>query len=313
MLLESNLIKKFRPHYNIASKDGTSPYYIHITRQKYPKPIVNHLPQNAIAGPFLSGFIARKILRSLRRIAPYHTESPCFYRHLGLCNPCPDDPHTNSSDYTKNITRLKKLLRGQFKLVMRQAVKSQDFETAAALRDLLQQPTPPEEFVTNPNLLSDRRQEALESLHLAIGHWPLTRIEMYDVANLSGTSATAAMTVALNGEITTSAYRHFTIHTPGPNDVAMLAEALTRRLLRSDWPRPDLIVLDGGKTQLSIVNWDIPTIALAKQEEIIYTSTSQIKLPRTHPGLQLLQRLRDEAHRFSRHLHHKHRSAIIGL
>ena len=86
---------------------------------------------------------------------------------------------------------------------------------------------------------------------------------------------------------------------------------LTRRL-KTDWPTPDLLVLDGGKSQLSIVNWSIPTIALAKNEEIIYTTDGQkIKLDRRHPGLKLLQRLRDEAHRFSRRLHHKHRSAII--
>ena len=83
--------------------------------------------------------------------------------------------------------------------------------------------------------------------------------------------------------------------------------------LKTDWPKPDLIVLDGGLPQLSLAHKERPcaVIALAKQEEIIYTSTSKIKLPRTHPGLQLLQRLRDEAHRFSRRLHHKHRSLII--
>ncbi|MEK7091908.1 MAG: GIY-YIG nuclease family protein, partial [Patescibacteria group bacterium] len=281
LLLESSLIKKFRPHYNIASKDGTSPYYVHITREKYPKPVINHLPQAAIAGPFLSSLVARKILRSFRRISPFHTESPCFYRHLGLCRPCPDDPLTKSTDYNKNITRLKKLLRGQFKQVSRQAVKTLDFETAAALRNLLQQPTPPEEFVTNPNLLSDRRQEALETLHLALGTWPLARIEMYDVAHLAGSAATGAMTVAINGQLTPQNYRHFTIHS-GNDDVARLEEMLTRRI-KNNWPKPDLIVLDGGLPQLSLAHKALcgraepcAVIALAKQDEIIYTSTSQI-------------------------------------
>ncbi len=315
LLLESSLIKKFRPHYNIASKDGTSPYYIHITREKYPKPVINHLPQSAIAGPFLSRLVARKILRSFRRIAPYHTESPCFYRHLELCHPCPDDPHTSTIAYQKNITLLKKLLRGQFKQVLRQAVKTLDFETAAALRDLLHQPTPPEEYVTNPNLLADRRQEALQSLRSTMNYEPITnnplhRIECFDVANLSGSAVTGAMTVAINGQLSPQHYRHFTLSS-GNDDVARLKEMLTRRL-KTDWPTPDLLVLDGGKSQLSIVNWSIPTIALAKNEEIIYTTDGQkIKLDRRHPGLQLLQRLRDEAHRFSRRLHHKHRSAII--
>lgn len=309
LLLESRLIKKFHPQYNIASKDGTSPYYIHISREKFPKPKINHLPQGSIAGPFLSGLLARKILRALRRAAPYHSESPCFYRHLGLCHPCPDEPHTNPADYRKNITRLKKLLRGQFKTVMRQAIKTQDFETAATLRDLSYKPTSPEQYVTNPNLISDQRLETLQSLRTVLGTWPLARIEMYDVANLSNTAVTGAMTVAIDGQLSSRHYRHFTLQS-GSSDVDRLKEMLIRRL-KTDWPVPDLIVLDGGKPQLSIVDWSIPTIALAKQDETIYTSSSQIKLPRTHPGLQLLQRLRDEAHRFSRRLHHHHRSLII--
>ena len=315
LLLESKLIKKFKPQYNLISKDDKSPYYIHITKDKFPKPVVNHIAIGSIAGPFLTGFIARQILKSFRKVTPYHSESPCFYRHLGLCSPCPDDPNTSVKDYLKNISKLKQLLRGQFKQVMSAVVKSQDFETAAALRNLLYQPTSPEEYVTNPNLQSDRRQESLVSLKEALERCGLSierlhRIEMYDVANLSGTSATAAMTVATDGEITSANYRHFTIHSQGPNDVAMLKETLTRRL-KTAWPRPDLIVLDGGTSQLSIVTWDIPTISLAKREEVIYTPASSIKLPRSHPGLQLLQRLRDEAHRFSRRLHHKHRSVII--
>lgn len=312
LLLESRLIKKFKPQYNLISKDDKSPYFIHITSDEYPKPIVNHISTGSLAGPFLTGFVARQILRSFRKIAPYHSESPCFYRHLGLCSPCPDDPKTTRKEYLKNISRLKQLLQGQFKQVMSTAIKSQDFETAAALRNLIYRPTSPEEYVTNPNLQSDRRQEALDSLHLALSTWPLARIECFDVANLSGSSATAAMTVAIDGEITPKNYRHFTIHSPGPNDVAMLSEALTRRLRRNDWPRPDLIVLDGGKSQLSIVNWNIPTISLAKKEEIIFSlNGEEIKLDKRNPGLQLLQRLRDEAHRFSRRLHHKHRSVII--
>ncbi len=312
LLLESKLIKRFLPPYNIASRDDKSPFYIHITSEKYPHPVVNHNQHKALAGPFLSGWVARTILKSFRRIAPYHTESPCFYRHLGLCRPCPDDLKTRPGDYRSNISRLRRLLHGQFKSVMRQAIKTQDFETAAALRDLLYRPISADEYVVNPNLVADRRQEALQSLHQALGVWPLTRIEMYDVANLSGTAATAAMTVAHDGEIDPRNFRHFTIKTKStPDDVNMLREVLTRRLNRDDWPNPDLIVLDGGKSQLSVVNWKISTVALAKKEEIIYVPNGNpIILSKDNPGLHLLMRLRDEAHRFSRRLHHKHRKIV---
>lgn len=324
LLLEEKLIKKFKPKYNIISKDDKSPYYIHITSGKYPKPVVNHLAVGSIAGPFLSGYIARNILRQFRRVAPYctfkHPEKPCFYTHLGLCDPDP-------LRYKQNIAKLKKLLKGQFssvsrdlKLQMVKAAKEQGFEQAGVLRDklknleyLLQTPVSADEFIVNPNLADDKRKEAMHALELAFSIQELGRIEMYDISNLSGTSATGAMTVALDGAVTPSEYRHFTIKFKGLDDVSMMREMLTRRL-HNDWPKPDLIILDGGTPQLSIFNsqFSIPVFALAKQEEIIFSKDgTQIKLERNNPGLQLLQLLRDEAHRFSRRLHHKHRSATI--
>lgn len=321
LLLESKLIKKFKPKYNIIAKDDKSPYYIHITKDKYPKPIINHLATGSIAGPFLSGFVTRSILRQFRHVAPYcmsvHPERPCFYTHLGLCDP-------DISKYRQNIAKLKKLLRGEFSkvkkelvLAMNLASKCHDFEKASQYRDkirnleyLLLNPVSADEYLVNPNLVEDKRQEALKNLKI-LGN-DLHRIEMFDISNLSGTFATGAMTVAIDGQITPREYRHFTIHQDNPNDVEMMREMLMRRLKRDDWPMPDLIILDGGKAQLSIVNWSIPTYGLAKQDEIIFDVNGQeIKLERSNPGLQLLQKLRDEAHRFSRRLHHKHRSATI--
>ena len=208
--------------------------------------------------------------------------------------------------------------------------KKMDFEAASLLRDrisalnqLRSTPVSADEYLANPNLVQDQRQQALNSLRSAINHEfitdnPLHRIEMYDVSHLRGQSATAAMTVAYDGYVNSRLYRHFTIKkAPSDNDVGMLTEVLYRRLKRTDWPLPDLIILDGGKSQLSIINSPslslshIPVIALAKGEETIIIPLSsgfkEIRLDRSHPGLRLLQHLRDEAHRFSRRLHHKHR------
>ncbi|MDP1743567.1 MAG: GIY-YIG nuclease family protein [Candidatus Amesbacteria bacterium] len=324
LLLELKLIKKFMPKYNIASKDDKSPYYIHITKAIYPKPVVNHIADGSIAGPFLSGYVAKSILRQFRKIAPYctsnHPEKPCLYTHLGLCDP-------NPIQYKRNISKLKKLLRGEFSKVrsdlslsMNTASKSQDFELASKIRDkiinldyLLLKPVSADDYIVNPNLVDDKRQEALENLKMLGTN--LHRIEMYDISNLAGTSATGAMTVAINGQITPREYRHFTIKTDELNDVSMMKEMLTRRLKRDDWPKPDLIILDGGMPQLSItksLNFTCPIFGLAKQDEIIFDiHGNQVRLERSNPGLQLVQRLRDEAHRFSRRLHHKHRSATI--
>ncbi len=339
LLLESKLINRFKPQYNIASKDDKSPYYIHITKEAFPKPIINHTPSNAVAGPFLSGWIARKILSYFRKISPFCTANrpvkrPCLYSHIGLCNPCPGNPVTDSAVYQKNIAQLRRLLNGQFSHVltnlkkeMVEYSKSQEFEKAGQIRDkishlqqLLQSPVLPEEYLINPNLVADKRLETIGALATALNLHPetLNRIEMYDIANLSGTQATGAMTVATDGQINSKFYRHFTIKSIAtPNDVAMMKEVLERRLKRTDWPTPGLIVLDGGVTQLSItkeLEFPMPVVSLAKQDEIIFKpSGEQIKLERDNPGLKLLQQLRDEAHRFSRRLHHKHRNLTLDL
>lgn len=215
--------------------------------------------------------------------------------------------------------------------------KQENFEEAKLIRDqivaleyLLKQPVSPEEYVSNPNLVSDKRLEAISALQNAIMTYTplqvneLKRIEMYDIANLQGTSATGAMTVAINGEPNSKWYRHFTIKSKStPDDVSMMMEMLSRRLRRTDWPYPDLIVLDGGKSQLSIVNKLSeefstlpPVVSLAKKEETIIipqlnNEYKELKLPLDHPGLKLIIHLRDEAHRFSRRLHHKHRAKLI--
>lgn len=334
LLLESKLINRFKPQYNIALKDDKSPYYIHISKEKFPRPLVNHEPKEAIAGPFLSGWVAKSILKHFRKITPFCTANrpvkrPCLYSHLGLCNPCPGS-NPDPAIYVKNIDRLKRLLRGEFKHVlsalkiqMQIESKAQNFEAAGQLRDqinhleqLLQTPVLPEEYLINPNLVDDKRQEALLALSAALNIPVAKRIEMYDIANLAGKAPTGAMTVATDGQPNSKFYRHFTIKgLDTPNDVEMMQEMLARRLKNADWPKPDLIVLDGGMTQLSItksLNVQCPIISLAKQEEIIFRPDgTQIKLDRSNSGLKLLQVLRDEAHRFSRRLHHKHRAQVL--
>jgi excinuclease ABC subunit C len=218
---------------------------------------------------------------------------------------------------------------------MHQLAQLQQYEAAAQVKlhldalDYLQlQPVSPEEYLVNPNLLEDTRQEAITSLIQALQPaYPhitsLHQIEMFDVAHLFGTAATAAMTVALNGVIDSRNFRHFKIKFAATtSDVDMLREVLTRRLNNPDWPRPDLIVLDGGKPQLTILKSLVvnhkslpPVIALSKQFETLVIpvgdSYSEINLPKSHPGLLLLLHLRDEAHRFSRRLHHIQRAKII--
>ncbi|MBI4285576.1 MAG: excinuclease ABC subunit UvrC [Chloroflexi bacterium] len=149
---------------------------------------------------------------------------------------------------------------------------------------------------------------------------PPVRIEGYDISDIQGTSAVGSMVVFENGLPKPAHYRRFRIKTvSGADDYAMLGEVLRRRFKRvvpTDMPaadtwsvRPDLVLIDGGRGQLNaalIAMRDmgvasIPTASLAKQEEEIFLpeKPEPLRLPRTSPGLQLLQRVRDEAHRFA--------------
>jgi excinuclease ABC subunit C len=340
LLLESRLIKKFKPFYNIISKDDKSPYYIHLTHEEYPKPVINHDADKSVAGPFLNRYLPTRILRQFRRVAPYCQSPrpvlrPCLYSHLGLCQPCPGEISTPDQKilYLNNISRLRRLLAGQFSVVRRNLTlqmmvesSGQNYEQAGLIRNQIQAldhllitPITPDDYLTNPNLTQDLRQQALDSLSQVLSLPPPHRIEMYDNSHLSGTAPASAMVVAVNGEILPRLYRHFTIKSADPkSDVAMMVEVITRRLKNSDWQTPNLIVLDGGKPQLSsifhLVPPEIKLISLAKSHETIVIPAEagyrEIHLPKSHPGLRLLMHLRDEAHRFSRRLHHKHRAKI---
>ncbi len=161
---------------------------------------------------------------------------------------------------------------------------------------------------------------------------PPHRIECFDISNIQGTNSVASMVVVEAGKPKKSEYRKFKIKIDGsPDDFAMMREALTRRFARSatasadgtTWLLPDLLVVDGGKGQLGIAvevlhefNLNIPVIGLAKREEEIFVpgSSGPILLPKSNYALQLLQRLRDEAHRFAITFHRSLRSkkAYVG-
>lgn len=158
--------------------------------------------------------------------------------------------------------------------------------------------------------------------HLQMEKTPY-RIEGFDISNTQGQEAVASMVVFENGIPKGSDYRRFKIRTiEGPNDFAMMQEAVRRRFLKGLEERqnvqtetsrfakfPDLLLIDGGKGQLSSVMevltelglTHIPTIGLAKQEEEIFLPDrdESIRLPRRSDALRLLQRVRDEAHRFA--------------
>ncbi len=181
--------------------------------------------------------------------------------------------------------------------------------------------------------LSDeqKRTGALVELQQALG-LPAKpqRIECFDVSNSQGTNIVASMVVFLDGRPARSEYRRFQIKTVenGPNDFESMREALTRRFKRATqaseedgdkWTRlPDLLIVDGGKGQLGVAVEvlgasgleSLPAIGLAKQHEEIFRPgyRDPVLLPRTSEALYLMQRIRDEAHRFAITYHRSLRS-----
>jgi len=174
--------------------------------------------------------------------------------------------------------------------------------------------------------------DALEELQTALGlPLPPQRIEGYDISNIQGTNAVGSMVVFENGKPQKAHYRRFRIKTvKGADDFSMLKEVISRRFGRlnkdnageSFARRPSLMLIDGGKGQLSSVKETLDTlglegqavIGLAKEFEEIYLpgKSEPIRLMANSPALQLLQRVRDEAHRFALgyHLNIRHKSGL---
>ncbi len=166
-----------------------------------------------------------------------------------------------------------------------------------------------------------------EKLHLT--NFP-NRIECYDISHIQGTNTVASMVVFQNGLPKKSAYRKFKIKTTEgkPDDFLSMKEVLSRRLARlgqKNWEKPDLIIIDGGKGQLSSVMQivqemgvktgkdGIDFVSLAKREEEVFlpNQSESIMLPRNSNALYLIQRIRDEAHRFAITFHRDLRSKAV--
>lgn len=351
LILEAELIKKYKPKYNILLKDDKSYLYIVIRKEKgidFPKILTVRKPDilktDTAFGPYPDGTSAKYIVRTLRKIFTFRDCSsakfykykklnkPCLYGHINLCSaPCVKNEAAHLKDYLKQINSIKKLLQGKstavikdLKKQMNLASKNQEFEKAVKFREILskfdyirRQFTSPQEYMLNPYLVDDVIDKSLEELKSAIPTLTAVpkRIECYDISNISGTDAVGSMVVATDGRIDKSQYRKFKIKLKkSPDDFEMLREVIRRRL-SNKWQLPDLFVIDGGKGQVSAVlevfdekNITIPVIGLAKRFETIILHTDggfeEIVLKKDNVGLNLLQRLRDEAHRFAQKYHH---------
>ena len=356
LLLETSLIKKYRPKYNIIMKDDKSYLYIVVRNEKVsyenniftvPKIITEresdiHIKDKEY-GPYPDSSTAKYILRTLRKIIPFrdcnktkfkryqYLGNPCLYGHMGLCQaPC----------INKNIKRVQNILSGESKRLVKNIKKEMDrnakifnFEEAAKYRDLLNRFTyitqsfkTAQTYIENPYFTEDIANRALDDISKFIPNikLPLERIECYDISNILGKEAVGSMVVATKGKIDKSQYRRFRIKFKSTSDdFEMMREVLRRRFSRSmsesvknKWVMPDLIILDGGKGQVSAgqevlteKKLEVPLVGIAKKfETVVFVNNGEFQeiVPeKESEGLKLIQRLRDEAHRFAQAYHHK--------
>ncbi len=320
LLLESSLIQKYRPKYNVQWRDDKSYLYIKITTyDEYPKLFVVRKERekgSAYFGPFSSTRIANQLVRELRRIIPFCQQksvgkSPCFYAKIGLCNPCPNVIESSPDEikpqlkkrYRRNISSILRILRGNIEPLLRDLhrelgnnIKKQEYEVAIGLRDrILRLQNLLHNQIIGSGESTREFNESEKALALLLDsvrtYFPriteLHRIECYDISNLLQKSATASMVVLIDGLTDRSEYRRFRIKNPQlHSDFSMLHDVLSRRF-KQKWQLPDLLIVDGGRPQvkqvlktLSSLHLSIPAIGIAKNPDRLVIGNQSLKTVR---------------------------------
>jgi excinuclease ABC subunit C len=340
LILESALIKKYQPPFNTELKDDKSYAWIYITtKDKFPTvKIVRSLKKGEyekgkLFGPYPSGLVIKRVYSYLRKLYPFCTckDKDCassLYFHIGLC-PGPYAGAISEEDYRENINNIIKFLSGkqrghikELERKMKGYSENQDFEKAVVLRDRINdlkyigQEIKFTYYDDTGSYQSKRvkaRKKSFESLEIDLGISPLHRIECYDISNIQGKYAYGSMVVAVDGVLDRSKYRIFKIKGKStPDDFGMLKEVLQRRF-KGDETLPELILIDGGKGQLSAIQDIVPDTVnilgiskgkhlkrkgLRKKDEFwIVREDGIYGIDIDEPAI--LVDLRDEAHRFA--------------
>lgn len=308
LLLENDLIKKYQPKYNVRLKDDKTFLGILITKEDWPRVmparLTEKLPVGEFYGPFPNASDVKESLQIIRKIFPFRysceplSGKACFEYHMGLC-PGVCVGKVEKEEYQKVIKKIRLFMRGKKKTVisdlekeMRVLAKNLQFEKAAKMRDQIFAL----KHIQDVALITEENMQEK----------PVPkRIEAYDISNISGEFAVGSMVVFSDGLLDKNQYRKFKIRTvSGANDVAMLKEVLSRRLNHDEWNLPELILVDGGRSQvnaflevLSSHQLSIPVVGIAKGKD--HQGGEIIGLKNLDFDKIYLLRLRDEAHRFA--------------
>ncbi len=346
LIAESALIKKYKPHYNVALKDDKSYPYLKLTvGEEFPRLILVRKRRGLFArtatkvqdgsvyyGPYTDVKLLRKALSIMKRIFPLRNcvripKKVCLDYHIGQCyGPCVQA--IKKYDYADIVKELKLFLSGRRKLLidrltkkMQKTAARKDYEKAALLRDRITA------LSVVPKLTRKPYDEIVALMHLLGLRRTPRRIESYDISNISGKEAAGSMITFIDGRPSKDGYRRFKIReVRGIDDYKMMKEIIKRRYERVKQEKlscPDLIIVDGGKGQLNAacstlkeLGFErIPAIGIAKRFEHIYLKGRKEPVIFSHRSavLDLIQRLRDEAHRFAIRYHRKLRIKKLSI
>ena len=347
LILEDKLVKKYKPRYNIALKDDKAYPFLKLTiNEKWPRLFLVRRKENDGALYFgrYQGGMVRAIIRLVKKLFPIRwckesplrrREQPCLYYRIGACSaPCVGN--ISADNYQQLVVGIKLLLEGKMdkaidklKSEMDKTAQAEDYERAAYFRDsikLLAKMLEGKTALAKPPAPLGLSELTELQKELKLPSFPM-RIECFDISNIQGSNMVASMVVFLGGTPLRRDYRRFKIQSVAgkPNDVKAIYETVKRRYagsLSAKMDKPDLVMVDGGAAQVSFAERALseakmkgtPLIGLAKKEETIYAPGRQpSQLSRHSAALKLLQRIRDEAHRFAVTFHReKRKKAFFG-
>ncbi len=322
LLWEASLIKENQPRYNVSYRDDKSYPLLKITTgDKFPRVFIyrGKKEKNSLYfGPYTDAALLKEALKIMRKVFPYRScknlpKKPCLYYALRLC-PAPCANKIGEADYKLRIREVCLFLERKGRVLenilareMSDKAGERKFEEAARIRDQIT-------ALGNLKELRFGKDTTLRELKklLKLKRIPL-RIEAFDISHIAGRQAVGAMVSFYQGIPDKNNYRRFKIRAAsGTDDLCMMREIVSRRYRRlkdENGLLPDLIFIDGGKAHLEAAYGELKVlglskldvVSLAKEEERIYTlkRKNPLKLPRDSRVLQLLERIRDEAHRFA--------------
>lgn len=332
LFLESEMIKRYKPKWNILLRDDKTVSYVKITMQeKVPFVSFTRTPLDdgaTYVGPFYGKNAIEKSLRSLRKIFPYYIKQYDGKRtldsDLGLA-PGIENELTTPRKYKNNLKKLIRVLEGDREKLMNDLEKEMEkeakkgnFEQAAELRNQIfgLKELKKKIIFSDKEFLDISSDHALKDLQRMLDlENPPRRIEGYDISHQSGTNVVASMVVFTNGVADRAEYRKFKIHNEKNDDPANMREVISRRLKHTEWEYPDLVIIDGGKTQLNAVadlleEKNIPFLGKEKSGDhsktlhthrLIFKKNGEYDFvfASNEDFAKLIARIDDEAHRFA--------------